>query len=384
MHAAAQQFELLGLTNQELTALVEGLGEPRYRARQLFDAVYGQRVAALDEISTLPKSLRARMAEAGYRIGFPAVDQRFVSRDGTVRYLVRFGDGQSVETVWMPDGDGAGDEAEDGAELNPAGLNPAELNAGAPSPNRRATICLSSQAGCAVNCKFCMTALLGVQRNLTPGEIVGQVLLVLREQQIEIGRDRINLVFMGQGEPFLNYENFMRAVRLLVEGAAIPASRMTVSTSGIVPRISDFGAEPVRPHLAISLNASNDALRERIMPINRKWKLDDLLGAARRFPLRPRERLTFEYVLLSGVNDAPEHAREVVALLRGIRAKVNLIALNPGPEIAFQTPTAAAVEGFRQVLIAAGIPTYLRRPRGLDIYAACGQLKRSTTLLPLA
>jgi 23S rRNA (adenine2503-C2)-methyltransferase len=388
MHADLQQFELLGLTNQELTALVEALGEPRYRARQLFDALYGQRVAALDEISTLPKPLRARMAEEGYRIGFPAIDQRFVSRDGTVRYLVRFGDGQSVETVWMPDGDGAGDEAEDGADLNPARLNTAGPgsagpNTGAPSPNRRATICLSSQAGCAVNCKFCMTALLGLQRNLTAGEIVGQVLLVLKDQEIEIGRDRINLVFMGQGEPFLNYENFIRAVRLLVEGAAIPESRMTVSTSGIVPRIADFGAEPVRPHLAISLNASNDELRERIMPINRKWKLGDLLGAARRFPLRSRERLTFEYVLLSGVNDAPENAREVVALLRGIRAKVNLIALNPGPEIAFQTPTAAAVEGFQQVLVGAGIPTYLRRPRGLDIYAACGQLKRSTTLLSL-
>ena len=160
-----------------------------------------------------------------------------------------------------------------------------------------------------------MTALLGVQRNLTAGEIVGQVLLVLNDQQIEIGRDRINLVFMGQGEPFLNYENFIRAVQLLVEGAGIPESRMTVSTSGIVPRIADFGAEPVRPHLAISLNASNDDLRERIMPINRKWKLAELLEAARQFPLRSRERLTFEYVLLSGVNDAPENAREVVALL---------------------------------------------------------------------
>jgi len=364
-----QQFELLGLTNQELMAVVEALGEPRYRARQLFDALYGQRVATLDEISTLPKTLRARLAEEGYRSGFPAIDQRFVSRDGTVRYLVRFADAQTVETVWMPDGDGA-EETEESATPGP-------------SSNRRATICLSSQAGCAVNCKFCMTALLGVQRNLTAGEIVGQVLLVLNDQQIEIGRDRINLVFMGQGEPFLNYENFIRAARLLVEGAAIPESRMTVSTSGIVPRIAEFGAEPVRPHLAISLNASNDDLRERIMPINRKWKLAELLEAARRFPLRSRERLTFEYVLLSGVNDAPENAREVVALLSGIRAKVNLIALNPGPEIPFQTPTAAAVESFQQILVAAGIPTYVRRPRGLDIYAACGQLKRSTTLLSL-
>jgi 23S rRNA (adenine2503-C2)-methyltransferase len=374
------QFELLGLTNQELTAIVEAFGEPRFRARQLFDALYRQRVADLDQISTLPKSLRARLAAEGYRTGFPAIDQRFVSRDGTVRYLVRFADAQTVETVWMPDGDGV-EETEDLQPASSGQHSPASTTA--PPSNRRATICLSSQAGCAVNCKFCMTALLGVQRNLTAGEIVGQVLLVLKDQQFEIGRDRINLVFMGQGEPFLNYENFIRAVRLLVEGAAIPESRMTVSTSGIVPRIADFGAEPVRPHLAISLNASNDDLRERIMPINRKWKLDDLLEAARQFPLRSRERLTFEYVLLSGVNDAPENAREVVALLRGIRAKVNLIALNPGPEIPFQTPTAAAVDAFQQILIAAGIPTYLRRPRGLDIYAACGQLKRSTTLLSL-
>jgi 23S rRNA (adenine2503-C2)-methyltransferase len=228
-----------------------------------------------------------------------------------------------------------------------------------------------------------MTALLGLQRNLTAGEIVGQVLLVLNDHRIEIGRDRINLVFMGQGEPFLNYENFIRAVQLLVQGAGIPESRMTVSTSGIVPRIASFGLEPIRPHLAISLNASNDEVRERVMPINRKWNLASILEAARQFPLRTHERLTFEYVLLSGVNDSVGNAREVVELLRGIRAKVNLIALNPGPEIPFQTPSQTAVEAFQQILIAAGIPAYLRRPRGLDIYAACGQLKRTTALVSL-
>ncbi len=201
---------------------------------------------------------------------------------------------------------------------------------------------------------------------------------------IEIGRDRVNLVFMGQGEPFLNYANFIRAVQLLVEGTGIPESRMTVSTSGIVPRIADFGSEPIRPHLAISLNASNDEVRERVMPINRKWNLQAILEAAREFPLRSRERLTFEYVLLAGINDAPENAVEVVALLHGIRAKVNLIALNPGPEIPFQTPTRDAVEAFQQTLIAAGIPAYVRRPRGLDIYAACGQLKRTNGLVSLS
>jgi 23S rRNA (adenine2503-C2)-methyltransferase len=383
------QLELLGLTNQELTSLVESFGEPRFRARQLFDALYRQRFTAMDDISTLPKSLRVRLTEAGYRTGFPAVDQRFVSLDGTVRYLVRFSDDQSVETVWMPDGDGVEDTEEllPGAAV-PGTVNQADLRPSAnASPHHRGTsrgtICLSSQSGCAVNCKFCMTALLGLQRNLTAGEIVGQVLLVFNDQGIEIGRDRINLVFMGQGEPFLNYPNFIRAVQLLVEGTGIPESRMTVSTSGIVPRIAELGAEAVRPHLAISLNASNNADRDRVMPINRKWNLESILEAARLFPLRSRERLTFEYVLLSGVNDAPQNAYEVAELLRGIRAKVNLIALNPGPDIPFQTPSADAVEAFQRILVAAGIPAYLRRPRGLDIYAACGQLKRTTALISL-
>jgi len=361
---------------------MEGFGQAPYRARQLYDALYRQRVATLEEVSTLPRSLREALAAEGYRVGLPAVEQRFVSRDGTVRYLLRFADQQSVEAVWMPGGDGVdGDGDEEGIETpDEPGERESRPPAAAVSSHRRGTICLSSQAGCAVNCAFCLTAILGLQRNLTAGEIVSQVLLVLSDQQIELGRDRINLVFMGQGEPFLNYENFLSAVRLLVEGVGISAARMTVSTSGIVPRIAEFGAEPVRPHLAISLNASNQEQRERLMPITRKWKLDDLLAAARRFPLRPRERLTFEYVLLAGVNDQLDDARNVVALLKGVRAKVNLIALNPGPEIPFETPAPEAVAAFRQTLIAAGIPTYLRRPRGLDIYAACGQLKRATAL----
>ena len=374
------QFELLGLTNQELTSLVEAFGEPSFRARQLFHALYRQRLSCLDDFSTLPKSLRARLISEGYRTGLPTVDQRFVSLDGTVRYLVRFSDGQSVETVWMPDGDGV----EETEELLPGDTTGADNRSSIDPPNCRATICISSQSGCAVNCKFCMTALLGLQRNLEAGEIVGQVLVVLNDHRVEIGRDRINLVFMGQGEPFLNYDNFIRAAQLLTIGTGIPESRMTVSTSGIVPRIASLGREPMRPHLAISLNASNDQLRERVMPINRKWNLEAILEAARSFPLRSRERLTFEYVLLSGVNDAPENARELIALLRGIRAKVNLIALNPGPEIPFQTPSPAVVQSFQQILIAGGIPTYLRRPRGLDIYAACGQLKRTTGLVSLS
>jgi len=372
--------ELLGLSNQELAETAERMGEPRFRANQLFEAIYRQRLSTLEDVSTLPKSLRSRLISEGYSIGFPVIDQRFLSVDGTVRYLVRFSDGQTVETVWMPDGDGVEDTEEllPGASITPLASRPAAIPI-----SRRGTICLSSQCGCAVNCKFCMTALLGLQRNLTAGEIVGQVLLVLNDHAIEIGRDRVNLVFMGQGEPFLNYDNFIRAVRLLVEGTGISESRMTVSTSGIVPRIADLGAEPIRPHLAISLNGSNDEVRERVMPINRKWNLQSIIEAARQFPLRSRERLTFEYVLLSGVNDAPENAQEVVALLSGIRAKVNLIALNPGPEIPFQTPSPKAVETFQQILTTSGIPAYLRRPRGLDIYAACGQLKRTSGLVPL-
>jgi 23S rRNA (adenine2503-C2)-methyltransferase len=216
-----------------------------------------------------------------------------------------------------------------------------------------------------------------VKRNLTAGEIVGQVCAVLNDQGVSPPQDRVNLVFMGMGEPFLNYENFMKAVRLLVEGVGLAESRMTVSTAGIVPRIYDFGAEPVRPKLAISLNASNDELRTRLMPINRKWDLQKLIAAAREFPLRNRERLTFEYVLLDQVNDAPQNAREVVELIRGLRAKVNLIALNPGPGIAFHTPAEKRVLEFQNILTSSSVPTFIRRPRGRDIFAACGQLKRT-------
>ncbi len=309
-----------------------------------------------------------------------------MSVDGTVRYLLRFADGQSVETVWMPEGDGG--EAGDGSEVGDAELHDLEVRTEkrdtGPGHWHRATICVSSQVGCAVDCTFCMTALLGLKRNLSAGEIVGQVLAVLNDRQVDVERERINLVFMGQGEPFLNYDNFMQAVRLLVEEAGIPASRMTVSTSGIVPRITDFGHEPVRPKLAVSLNAPGEELRTQIMPITKKWTIAKLMSALRDFPLRQRERLTFEYVLLAGVNDEGSHARELVDLVRGLRAKVNLIALNPGPEIPFATPEAARVAEFQNILIKAGVPAYVRRPRGRDIYAACGQLKHTTELVQLS
>ncbi len=369
----AIQNPLLGLQLPELASLVEEFGQPSYRARQLFEALYSQRVESAEQISTLPQDFRRSLAERGFSVGLPGIEKKFVSGDGTVRYLVACADGQSVETVWMPEGDGG--EAGDGTEAG----NQAEL---AGRTWDRATICVSSQVGCAVDCQFCLTALLGIKRNLTAGEIVGQVCAVLNHQKVSPPHARVNLVFMGMGEPFLNYDNFMKAVRLLVEGVGIPESRMTVSTAGIVPRIYDLGAEAVRPKLAISLNASNDNLRTRLMPINRKWNLEKLISAARDFPLRNREKLTFEYVLLDEVNDSVENARELAELIRGVRAKVNLIALNPGPGIDFRTPAQQRVLQFQNILMTAGVPAFIRRPRGRDIYAACGQLKRTVEMAP--
>jgi len=365
---APDSTTLLGLTLQELTELAEGSGQPAYRGRQLFEAVYFRRIAAPSEITTLPLEFRDRLAD-GKSVGMPEISGRFESSDGTVRYLMKFADGQTVETVWMPQGDNG--EAGDGSEADPAD----EVRSW-----DRATICVSSQAGCAVDCQFCLTALLGLKRNLTAGEIVGQVCAVLNDQQVSPPQTRLNIVFMGMGEPFLNYDNFIKAARLLVEGVRIPESRMTVSTAGIVPRIYDLAAEKVRPKLAISLNASNDEQRTQLMPINRKWNLEQLMAAARDFPVRNREKLTFEYVMLSGVNDNPQNARELVELVRGMRAKINLIAFNPGPGVEFQTPAEERVAEFRKILFAGGVPAYVRRPRGRDIYAACGQLKRTLEL----
>lgn len=361
------QKSLFGLDAQELTELAESSGQPSYRGRQLFEALYRERVRSAEQATALPKVFRASLSERGFALGLPEIDAQFRSTtDGTIRYLMRLQDGETIETVWMPEGDDG--ESGDGSDSDPA-----------PSW-RRATICVSSQVGCAVNCQFCLTALLGVKRNLTAGEIAGQVVTVLQERGVSPPLERVNLVFMGMGEPLLNYENFVKAVRLLVHGVGIPESRMTVSTAGIVPRIYDLGQEPIRPKLAVSLTAANDELRTTLMPINKKWNLEALIAAARAFPLRSREKLTFEYVLLRGVNDSRQHAQEVAELLRGLRAKVNLIAWNSGPGLEFETPENRSVEDFQSVLITAGIPAFLRKPRGRDIYAACGQLKRTVEL----
>jgi 23S rRNA (adenine2503-C2)-methyltransferase len=422
----------------ELAGCMMRMGEPGWRGRQLAEAIYRQRIEEVEGITTLGKALRQKIASEGWQVGRPRIAQVFKSVDGTERYLVAGpnADGLTVETVWMPEGDGgeAGDGTDSGEVTSGAkapshkddslmyGLKPvpsmlksvaselksvptklehvlaeqkgvaSELKSGLkPEPLDenaslrrgwdRATICVSSQVGCAVNCQFCLTAKLGLQRNLTAGEIAGQVVAVLERQGVEVGKDRINLVLRGMGEPFLNYENFMAAVRLLVSEVGISPQRMTVSTSGIVPGIERFAGEPAefRPKLAISLHASNDAIRSEIMPINRKWPIEAVVDAVRGIQLRTRERITFEYVLLGGVTDQPQHAAEVARLVRrtGLPAKVNLIAWNPGPGIAYSTPRPEAVEIFRRALAAEGVPVYLRRPRGRDIYAACGQLKRT-------
>ena len=337
---------LFGLDANGLAAVMTEAGEPAWRGRQLAEAIYRQRVAEISQITTLPKPLRAQLESKGWQVGRPEIAQVFRSVDGTERYLVRgLGEGQeTVETVWMPEGDDG--EAGDGSEMDvEASTAP---STGKDAGWKRATICVSSQVGCAVNCQFCLTAKLGLQRNLTAGEIAGQLVAVFERHAVEVGSARVNLVFMGMGEPFLNYEPFMAAVRLLVEEVGLSPQRMTVSTSGIVPGIEQFALEPpeVRPKLAISLNAPNDKIRN-------------------------------EYVLLGGVTDRVEHAREVARLVRrtGLPAKVNLIAWNPGPGIEYVMPQADAVEAFRTVLGAEGIAAYVRRPRGRDIYAACGQLK---------
>ncbi len=336
------------LVGMELAELQAALGkeQPGYRARQLYEALYRGQASELVHISTLPTRTRQELA-GRHTVGLPEVARRYDSADGTRRYLLRLSDGRTVETVLMPEGE-------------------------------RDTICISSQVGCPVDCKFCMTALLGLERSLTAGEIVGQVLLVARENQLRQDGARLNIVMMGQGEPLLNLPNVLKATRILLDpqGFGLSPRRITLSTSGIIPKIEELGREPVRPKLAISLNASTEEVRRELMSITRKYHLKDLLEACRHYPLRPWEKLTFEYVLLKGVNDSDADARRVVRLLAHLNCKVNLIALNPGPEIPYETPDPPRVAAFQQI-VKRSLPCFIRKPRGLDIFAACGQLKRS-------
>ncbi|MCS7026388.1 MAG: 23S rRNA (adenine(2503)-C(2))-methyltransferase RlmN [Bryobacteraceae bacterium] len=330
---------------QGLLSKLEGASVPAFRARQVYDAIYRQRVGGPEQITTLSKSLRAKLATE-LAFGLPRVRSVYTSSDGTRRYLLELADGKTIESVLMPEGE-------------------------------RHTFCISSQVGCPVNCRFCLTAQLGLERNLTAGEIVGQVLLLAAFHGLSASIQKLNVVMMGQGEPLLNLDQVMKAVRLLADpqGVGLSERRLTLSTSGIVPKIDELGQHRVRPKLAISLNASTEEQRRALMPITRKYTLRDLLEACRRYPLRPWEHLTFEYVLLRGVNDSDADARRVVKLLGKLRCKVNLIALNPGPGIPFETPEPERVASF-QSIVKRSLPCFVRKPRGRDIFAACGQLKR--------
>jgi 23S rRNA (adenine2503-C2)-methyltransferase len=342
------------LVGKEVSEIRELLGPecPPFRARQVYHAIYRQAVEEWEEISTLPRELRRELATA-HPLGLPREESSYSSIDGTRRYLLTLEDGRSVETVLMPE-------------------------------ERRQTACISTQVGCPVNCRFCLTALMGLERNLTVGEIVGQVLFLARRHQLDPRSERFNVVMMGMGEPLLNLPAVIKATRLLVdpEGIAMSVKRITVSTSGIIPKIEELASEPVRPRLAISLNASTEESRVELMPITKKYRLADLLETCRRYPLRPGERLTFEYVLMGGVNDSDQDARRVVKMLANINCKVNLIALNPGPGIPYTTPSEERVLSF-QSIVKRSVPCFIRKPRGRDIYAACGQLKRVSLDVPV-
>jgi 23S rRNA (adenine2503-C2)-methyltransferase len=337
--------EMLGMDLGEIRDAL-GPDSAPYRAKQVYEGLYRQKVLDLVQISALPGAVRQELAES-YSVGMPGVERRFDSVDGTKRYLLRLSDGKTVETVLMP-----------------------ELG--------RDTVCISSQVGCPVDCKFCMTALMGLERNLTAGEIVGQALYVARDNGLLEGEARFNIVMMGMGEPLLNLVNVLKATRLLTDPAGIGLSekRITLSTAGIIPKIEELGRAEIRPKLAISLNASTEEARRELMPITRKYSLKELIAACRAYPVRPWEKLTFEYVLLGGVNDSDADAKRVVGLLGNLDCMVNLIALNPGPGIPFATPSDERVASF-QAVVRRSMPCFLRKPRGRDIFAACGQLKRN-------
>jgi 23S rRNA (adenine2503-C2)-methyltransferase len=305
-----------------------------------------RRIQSFDQMTDLPKTLRRILNEHAV-VTHTRIESVFVSSDGTRRFLLKLGDGREVEAVFMPE-------------------------------ERRDTICISSQVGCPLACDFCMTGVVGLKRNMTASEIASQVVIALNEVY-GAGSETphgTNIVMMGMGEPLLNYDEVMKAIRFLAdaEGLAIAPRRVTLSTAGIVPRIADLAKEEMRPRLAISLTAANDELRNQLFPINRKYPLEQLIGACRRFPLGERERLTFEYVMLAGVNDSDDQARELARLLSGLRAKVNLIPHNPAPELPYLSSSMDRILAFQSVLTAAGLPSFIRRPRGQDISAACGQL----------
>ena len=351
IESVAEKIHIAGLNRQQLQDLAASFGEPKYRATQVFKAVHERRLTSFDEITDLPKKFRARL-EAAADISRLTVESRYVSTDGTRRYLMKTADGYPVETVYIP-------------------------------TTGRDTICFSSQSGCPLKCDFCLTAKLGLLRNLTAGEIVEQVIIVLNDVY-GVGAETphgTNLVGMGAGEPFLNFENLIDALEIMSdrEGLFIVPNRVTVSTAGIVPKIYEFAQLENRPHLAISLSSANDELRNRLMPINKRWDLNELLTAAKEFEgsLRRGERFTFEYVMLGGVNDSDTDANALADLLERFqlkRVKVNLIPHNGAEQLDYNTSTPERVDRFKWVLESRGVSAYVRQPRGRDIYAACGQL----------
>ncbi|MBI3449095.1 MAG: 23S rRNA (adenine(2503)-C(2))-methyltransferase RlmN [Acidobacteria bacterium] len=341
--SAPRRPSLIGRSLEEIEATLASLGEPAYRGRQIYSWIYARRALTFDEMTNIPASLRARLA-GSFDIGRAAVARVEASADGTRKFLLQV-QGARVEAVYIPE-------------------------------PRRITFCLSSQAGCALDCSFCLTAKLGLVRHLKAGEIVSQALQLLDER----GDDPrpVNVVFMGMGEPLHNYDEVMKAFRVLAGagGVGISAKRITLSTAGMVPAIRRLAAEALRPKLAISLNATTDEIRSRIMPINRKHPIDELLAATAEFPLAPRERVTFEYVMLDGINATLDDAARLAALVRKhrLRAKVNLIPWNPGEGFEYRAPDMGLVKEFRDTLIEAGVPCSIRKNRGRDISAACGQL----------
>ncbi len=345
-----QSLHLSGLSQAELTEFVASLGEPAYRARQIFAGLHQRRLRSFAEMTDIPKELRARFSEQSTASTL-TVESRYLSSDGTRRYLMKTHDGFPVETVFIPE-------------------------------ERRDTICFSSQSGCPLQCTFCLTAQLGLLRNLTAGEIVEQIIIALNDAYgVSVKAPRgTNLVGMGAGEPFLNFAELMRAIRIMAEpdGLYIVPRRVTVSTAGVVPRIRELATIPDRPHLAVSLAAPTDELRNELMPINKKWPLNELLAACEDFQkaLKPNERFTFEYVMLDGVNDSDEQARQLANLLNRheLRAKVNLIPHNPAEPLPYQPSPPARVESFKEILESKGVHAFVRQPRGRDILAACGQL----------
>jgi 23S rRNA (adenine2503-C2)-methyltransferase len=334
-----------------LEAALTSRGRPRFHARQIFQWIHRHGVADFAAMSDLGRELRAELARE-FRIGTPALVKTEQSSDGTTKYLLRLDDGKLIESVYIPD--------------HPIG------DTGPRDP--RSTFCISTQVGCAMRCAFCLTGKMGIDRNLTAGEIVGQVRVLARE--LDLLSSRFNIVLMGMGEPLHNYDETMKALRMLGDehGMAMSPRRITLSTVGVLPNLERLATEPFMPNLAISLHATTEDQRDRLVPVNRKYGLVDLLDACRRFPLKRRQRITFEYVLLREVNDTPEDARRLVRLLNGIKAKVNLLPLNEAAGIPFERPSDDRVDRFASILSEHGVTVSVRKSRGRDIRAACGQL----------